>query len=438
MNNKTFSILTLGCRVNQYEADCISEVLLERGFEQVPFGTGADIAIVNTCTVTSESDRKSRQMIRRAVSASNGGHVIVTGCFAETGRSTVDSISGVSYITGNGKKSEIPNVIDKLMAGQTVPSDNTDISEAAFDVMSLKTPQRTRSYIKIEDGCDSKCAYCIIPKARGSVRSKPYDVIIEEGRALYEAGCREVILTGIETAAYGKDFAKEPFYGYSLAKVINGIADIGYERIGLGSLDPTVMNDGFVSAISNIPSLMPHFHLSVQSGCTTVLNRMRRRYNAKMLEECIGRLKAAIPDVTLSADIITGFPGETDEEFAETLEFIRKTEFLHLHIFPYSIREGTAAATMKDQIPGDVKSARLHTLYEEQEKIKKALCEAYVASHKASPVSVLVEKVTEGIAYGHSEHFAEIEFSGSECLVGKTVKVVLTDTDGEICKGNIL
>lgn len=438
MNNKTFSILTLGCRVNQYEADYISEILIERGFVQVPFGTAADVSVVNTCTVTSESDRKSRQMIRRAVSASNGGHVIVTGCFAETGRDAALNIEGVSYITGNGKKSEIPNVIDRLLSGESVAHDNTDIKETPFDLMKLKTPQRTRSYIKIEDGCDSHCAYCIIPKARGHVRSKPYDVIMEEGRALYEAGCREVILTGIETAAYGRDFAKEPFYGYSLSKVIEGISEIGYERIGLGSLDPTVMNEGFVSAISKIPALMPHFHLSVQSGCTTVLNRMRRRYNIKMLEECINRLKSAIPNVTLSADIITGFPGETDAEFAETLDFIQKTEFLHLHIFPYSIREGTPAAAMSDQVPGDVKSSRLHVLSEEQAKIKKALCESYVTSHKAHPVSVLVEKAENGIAYGHSEHFAEIEFPGDECLVGKAVKVILSETDGTVCKGSIM
>lgn len=433
METKTFSVLTLGCRVNQYESDCLAEALTSEGLKKVDFGEKCDVAIVNTCTVTAESDRKSRQMIRRAVSSAN--NIIVTGCYAETGRTAVEAMNNVTYVTGNGKKSAVCKAALSLIKGEKVIPEFPDVSTCPYDVMISTVPQRTRSYIKIEDGCDSRCAYCIIPKARGSVRSKEKELIIKEAKALYDAGCREVILTGIETAAYGKDFGKQPYYGHALAEVIRAVADIGYERIGLGSLDPSVMNEAFVNTIAQIPSLMPHFHLSVQSGCSSVLARMRRRYNRAMLEENIARLRRWVPDVTLSADIIVGFPGETEEEFSETLAFVERIKFLHLHIFPYSVREGTEAAQMKGQLPGNVKSERLHRLSASQAIIKKELLDSYVEAHRDLPVCVLVEEVKNGKLFGHSEHYAEVMFEGLECLVGSSVPVKLISTDGELCFG---
>lgn len=434
---KTAAILTLGCRVNQYESDFITHSLSKKGYVFVPFGTPADVTIVNTCTVTAESDRKSRQMIRRAVSASPGGIVIVTGCYAETGTEAVTSIDGVTYVTGNSKKSAIPDIIDTLSVGQTVIVDVDDVNSAAFDPMMLPSPERIRSYIKIEDGCDNRCSYCIIPAARGKIRSRPYEQIICEAKALYGAGALEVILTGIETASYGRDFEREAFYGASLAKVIFGVSEIGIPRIGLGSLEPTVMNDRFIAEISNIPSLMPHYHISVQSGSSGVLRRMRRRYNSDMLKDAIARLKAAIPDVTLSADVITGFPGETEEEFRETLDFIKETGFLHLHIFPYSIRRGTEAATMPGQLPNEVKSERLHILSDTQKVIKSKLLDSYVADHRGNPVKVLAETESDGILHGHSEHFVEVSFDGSAELIGKICNVILMEHDGNVCLGKI-
>ncbi len=436
--HKTVSILTLGCRVNQYESDYIMQTLAEKGYETVPFGTQSDVTVVNTCTVTAESDRKSRQMIRRAVAASPEGKIIVTGCYAETGTDTIRTIEGITYITGNAKKSDIPDAIDKLLNGLDVESTIYEIDEAEFDPMMLTSPERTRSYIKIEDGCDNRCSYCIIPSARGKVRSKPLTDILTEAKSLYDAGCREVILTGIETAAYGRDFEREPYYGYSLAGVIEEVEAIGFRRIGLGSLEPTVMRGEFAERIAKSKSLMPHFHLSVQSGSTGVLNRMRRRYNGKMLEESVERLKMCVPDVTLSADIIVGFPGETDEEFLETVDFVKRTRFLHLHIFPYSIREGTEAAVMKDQITGPVKSDRLKKLSDIQADIKRELLEEYVKVHDSLPVSVLVEKVTDGVAEGHSEHFVEVKFSGDSVMVGKPYDVVLESSDGDVCFGKCI
>lgn len=434
-NRRTAAILTLGCRVNQYESDYISQCLFERGFEIVEFGTPADVTIVNTCTVTAESDRKSRQMIRRAVSASNGGIVIVAGCYAETGTDDVAVIDGVSYVTGNSAKSKIPEILDSLTDKSECVVDVEDVNTAPFDPMMLTTPQRTRSYIKIEDGCDNKCSYCIISSARGGVRSKPTCDVVAEAKALRLAGCPEVILTGIETSAYGRDLSKDSYYGRSLADVIERVSDLGYTRIGLGSLEPTVMNEAFTSRIAKIDGLMPHFHLSVQSGSTTVLNRMRRRYNARQLSEAIERLKAAIPEVTLSADVIVGFPGETEEEFNETLEFFKKHKFMHLHIFPYSIRKGTEAATMKGQVAGPVKNERLKRLSDEQKKINLALLEEYVASHREKAVNVLVEKVENGAAVGHSEHYVEVSFDAEDVCAGDICTVTLCNTDGDACFG---
>ena len=430
-NIRTAALITLGCRVNQYETDVISENLRERGFTIVPFGTPADVTVINTCTVTGESDRKSRQAIRRAVAVSPGAPIIVTGCYAETGKEAVSIIPGVTCVIGNGRKSHVPDIAESLLSGDGVGPVMDDGRE-----MVLRSPQRTRSYIKIEDGCNNRCSYCIIPRARGRVRSKALSDIICEGRALREGGCREVILTGIETASYGLDLdVHDRYFGESLAGVIESLADIGFERIGLASLEPTVMNDGFIGRIARIPSLLPHFHLSVQSGSTTVLNRMRRRYNTKMLEEGMMRMREAVPEATFSADIITGFPGESDAEFSETVDFARRGRFMHLHIFPYSKREGTEAAQMPDQVSQQVKRERLRELSCVQSEIKRSLLNEYVGHHMKRAVHVLVESVSDGIGVGHSEHYAEVRFETHRAEVGDIACVRLTGHDGEICFG---
>ncbi len=430
-NSFNAAIVTLGCRVNQYESDVISQSLEELGFNIVPFGTPADVTIINTCTVTAESDRKSRQLIRRALSAAPSTKLIVTGCYAETGTEEILSIDGVTYISGNARKSALPEKALLLAKGAKGGVDIHDIFASSFDLMSLKSPKRTRSYIKIEDGCDNRCAYCIIPHARGKVRSKPRDVINEEARRILDGGCLEVILTGIETAAYGRDFAHEPYYGASLAAVICDMASLGFPRIRLGSLDPNVLNERFISAVRDIPALMPHFHLSVQSSSSSVLNRMRRPYNAEQLRRGIRRLRDALPDATLSADVIVGFPGETDEEFRETVDFAIEADFLHLHIFPYSKRAGTEAAEMDGQISDSVKAERLHSLESAHKEQKKMRLDDYVNAHKITPVYVMGEKCVEGEMRGHSEHFVEIRFRGDTSHVKKVCPVRLTHTDGE-------
>lgn len=435
---KTASIVTLGCRVNQYESDAIGELLKETGFELIPSGSPADVIIINTCTVTSESDRKSRQIIRRAASLSPGAKIIVTGCYAQTHFSEAADINGVTYVTGNFKKSEIPVIAKLLSEGDlgNIPSVQLDMEKAEYDCMTLKSPMRTRSYLKIEDGCDNRCSYCIIPAARGKVRSKPVGVISHEIDRLARGGCREIILTGIEVAAYGRDFGAEPYLGNSLAGIIELTAKSGIERIRLGSLDPIIFNKEFTSRISSLNAVMPHFHLSVQSGSTSVLNRMRRRYSVEKLFECIENAKDAFNGVMLSADIITGFPGETEEEFIQTLEFIKEIGFLHLHIFPYSPRAGTMAAEMDGQLPVEIKNERLKILSEEQKKIKEKMLTRYFMDHREKSVHVLAETYREGHIIGHSEHFVEIQIPYNHNVSGKIVEACLESSNGQVCCGS--
>ncbi len=431
------SILTLGCRVNQYESDTIKSSLKARGITIVPFGDPADLAMVNTCTVTAESDRKSRQMIRRA--AQSAEHIAVTGCFAQISADTALTLGKSVYVFGNSDKASLADNIISILKGEYSAERNavTPPTDPRAVAMKLDTPMRSRSFVKIEDGCENRCSYCIINKARGPVRSKHPDLVIDEITALAAKGCHEVILTGIETASYGMDFAERKPYGHALADLIEKVAEIdGIERIGLGSLEPTVMTDYFVSRAARVKKLLPHFHLSIQSGCSRILAKMRRRYTAVMAAEAIGRMKKALPEATYSADVIVGFPGETEEDFHETVEFCRGIEFLHLHIFPYSKREGTEAAEMDGQLHDSIKHKRLIALESEAKQIKRRLLEKYVNDHKKEPVYVLCEKMVGSSAFGHSEHFIEVTVTDRTADVGEIIPVYLDSTDGNTCTGH--
>ncbi len=428
------AIVTLGCRVNQYESEAIAGLLEADGFEIVPFGTCADVTVVNTCTVTAESDRKSRQHIRRAVSASPDGKVIVTGCFAQISPEEAKAINGVSAVVGNADKSYLPALVRDLYEGRAPESAVivSDLKNAPYDTLTLPVPRRARAFIKIEDGCENRCAYCIIPAARGKVRSKEPCVVIREAETLARAGCSEITLTGIETAAYGQDSGGR----FSLATLLSDLAHVpGIRRIGLGSLDPSLMRDSFLETASTVPALLPHFHISLQSGSSSVLRRMRRPYNAGQAMERIDALRRVFPHAMLTADVIVGFPGESDSEFEETLDFCQKMNFMHLHIFPYSVRKGTEAADMPDQVPEPVKKERAARLAEVQRQIKSELLANYVEKHKSAPVSLLIEEFKGGYALGHSEHFVEIRIPAGNHRVGDTVEAYLTETDGEVCTG---
>lgn len=428
------SIYTLGCRVNQYESDALSERLSAVGFEIVPFGTPCDITVVNTCTVTAESDRKSRQLVRRAAAYSKGGAVIVTGCFAQVAPDDAEKL-GAACVVGNGDKDKIAEIALRIAEGGEYREKVTDLSEAGYDSLTVSRPKRVRTFVKIEDGCENKCAYCIIPRARGRVRSKAPQEVLREVGVIAAAGCSEIILTGIETASYGRDLGH-----YGLGDLIRDVSRVeGVRRIALGSLDPSAVNAAFMDKVADIDSLLPHFHLSVQSGCTKTLNRMRRRYTAEKVLENMELVRSRIPDVTFSADIITGFPGESEQDFLESAQFCASARFMHLHIFPYSERKGTEAENMPDKIPEAERKRRAGFLAKQQEAVQGEILDSYIAAHSDphSPVYVLCEKQEDGVLFGHTEHFAECRIQSENDFTGKIIPTVLKGREGAVLEGTV-
>lgn len=434
MNRRyTVGILTLGCKVNQYESEAIAEALEARGFDICPCTQKCDAYIINTCTVTAESDRKARQMIRRVMSKDENAYILVTGCYAQISPDDVASIDGVDYICGNSNKM---SVVDKLCSlvesGKNsspeicVPS----LEKAEFECMSIKKFERTRAYVKIEDGCESKCTYCTIPKARGAIRSKPFSDVIDEVKALVCGGCYEVVLTGIETGSYGDDLGKDESLSSLICEVdkINGLG-----RIRLGSLDPTVIKPEFVEKIKDLRTLAPHFHLSLQSGSDAILAKMKRKYNSAQAMRSIQRLRDAMPDVKFTTDIIVGFPGETDEDFQATCDFVKEARFLMIHAFPYSKRKGTPAAEMKDQIPENVKKERVRILTEIGKEIRRGILDEIIS--KEEPKEVLFETFADGYVYGHTEDFVEVKVKNDFAMHGELAWVKLKSHDGNVCEG---
>ena len=433
--SKTASILTLGCKVNQYESEAIAEALASHGFSLCAPSEICDVYIINTCTVTAESDRKARQFIRRALSRNPRAFVLVTGCMAQTDAKSIQEIEGVDFICGNRNKMAVVEATLRLCReGQKPAAPITDVPTlegAGFEEMSIQRFGRTRAYIKIEDGCESRCTYCIIPAARGHIRSKPMEAVLDEVRCLTEGGCREVVLTGIETASWGRDLGDRDLA--DLLEEVDRIPGIG--RVRLGSLDPTIMRQGFVDRIAKLPSLAPHFHLSMQSGSDAVLARMKRKYNRTQALAAIERLRKAIPDVQLTTDIIVGFPGETDADFEATMEFARKARFLMIHVFPYSKRQGTPAAILPDQIPGSIKKQRVAALSALASEIRADILQTKITG--GQPVRVLFETYENGVATGHTPDFIEVRVAAPQSLHAKTCEVRLTGVseDGTACYG---
>ncbi len=434
-NKYTVGILTLGCKVNQYESEAIAEALAASGLSVLPHTELCDVYIINTCTVTAESDRKACQFIRRAIQKNPSAYILVTGCLAEVDAKRIASIEGVDYVCGNSNKLSLVSATLKLIeAGHKNISPELcigDVSCAPFEQMSITAFERTRAYVKIEDGCESKCTYCIIPYARGKIRSKPMREVIDEVKTLTQNGCREVVLTGIETASYGRDLENT-----DLATLLCEVDKIdGIGRVRLGSLDPSLITPKFVERIKDLKSLAPHFHLSLQSGSSRVLAMMKRKYNAEMALKGIRLLKDNIKNVKFTTDVIVGFPGETDDDFSETLEFAKKAEFLMMHVFPYSKRKGTPASIMPDQIPSETKKKRAEELSSLAKSIRADILEKKVAQSPCC--EVLFETYANGIAKGHTEDFIEVAVESKLPLHSEFRQVRLTHTDGSLCFGVI-
>ena len=401
-----------------YESCAIAERLKEEGFT-VKRGGICDYYIVNTCAVTSESERKSRQLIRRCASK---GKVLVIGCASQLNRNYAD-IPNVIYNGGNKNKSA---VIDALRGDDFCVDAVEDMEGAVYEPMLLngidELFSECRAFIKIQDGCNGNCTYCIIPKCRGSVRSREPDEIVEEAKRLTEKGYKEVILTGIEVGAYNK---------LRLYELINTVAQVdGIKRLRLGSLSPNVINDDFLSNISCNGKFMPHIHLSLQSCNDRILQLMKRPYRKKDIVERVAAIRRYIPNCMISADIIV----ETEEEFTETLELLKELRIYHVHSFPYSERSGTPAATMPESVPKEIRSKRNTHLLAECGKVRESIFEGMVGK----VLSVLVEKIQDGVANGHSEEFIETAFPADKNVsVGSILNIKITSYDSDRLYGRM-
>lgn len=428
----TAAVYTLGCRLNQYESTAIEETLAARGFLILPFTEKCDVYIINTCAVTEESEKKSRKIVRRAHSENPDAFVIVMGCASQVHSDVMAKIPGVAYVCGNRNKLSAADAACALVRGEDLceKSKIEDVEEAPLEKMSITRSERTRAYVKIEDGCDNHCTYCIIKTARGNVVSRPADEIVAEVEKLCRAGYEEAVLTGIETASYGKDLGGK----YTLADLIRDVAEkTPIKRIRLGSLEPSVLKKEFVDSIAAEPKFMPSFHLSLQSGSNKVLADMKRKYNREMVLERVEYIKSVMPDATFTCDIIVGFPGESEEDFADTYDIAEKIGFLHMHVFPFSKREGTPAAAMPCQLPESVKNERVKKLMELDERLRRENAERFIGKK----ADVLYETEKGGVYTGHAPNMLEVQSEAGEDIKGKIVPTVFCYYDGEKVIGKI-
>lgn len=409
----------LGCKVNQYEADAYAAIFREKGAEIGSFDQVCDVYVVNTCSVTNLGDRKSRQMLRRAKRLNPGAIVVATGCYAQTAFAEVSAMDEVDLVIGTASRHRIYELAEAAMRGEK-PDTRVDImKEREFEELETRgSAERSRAYIKIEDGCDNFCSYCIIPYARGPVRSRKLENILAEARRLAGLGYREAVLTGIHVASYGKDMD----CGHGLTDVIEAVAGVeGIERIRISSIDPRAFTEDFVARAAACEKLCRHFHISLQSGSASVLKRMNRKYTPEQYLDILTRIRAAMPDCSVTTDIICGFPEETEEEFAETLDFVRKAAFARIHVFPYSERRGTAAARMP-QIPHPVREKRAAVLA----KVGEELRESFERGFIGKTVTVLFEQTKNGVAEGLSKNYIRVCVPSDADLTDSIAPVKIT------------
>ena len=389
----------LGCKVNAYETEVMEQLLIENGYEIVDFGDIADVYVINTCSVTNIADRKSRQMIHQAARRNPNAIIVAAGCYVQTSKDEAMADPDIDIIIGNNEKNRIVELLNDCIANKHEDKE-TEIAgihdlthEITYEDMLLKkTMEHTRAFIKVQDGCNQFCTYCIIPYARGRVRSRSIEDVLNEVRLLVESGVKEVVLTGIHVSSYGVDT------GSSLIELIEAINEVpGLMRIRLSSLEPRIVTDEFVDRLSKVNKICPHFHLSLQSGSDSVLQRMNRKYDAAEYENCCRILREKFEHPAITTDIICGFPRETDEEFAETCEFVRKIKFFETHLFKYSKRKGTVAAGMSGQIVEAVKAERSHILSDIQKEYKREFMSYYIG--RETKILVEDKEVIGGASY---------------------------------------
>lgn len=430
---KKVAFYTLGCKVNQYETNAMIERFIKKNYEIVDFEELSDIYVINTCTVTNMSDRKSRQIIRRVKQINPNSILVVTGCYAQVASRELEKIEEIDLIVGNTEKKDIVNIVENYKKDISSKHEISDINNQKefVDFGTTTYTEKTRAVIKVQDGCNNFCSYCIIPYAKGRVRSRKLESVIDEIKSIAQKGIQEVVITGIHVASYGLDFKDENIRLIDLLEEINKVE--GIKRIRLGSLEPNIITDEFVQRLKNVDKICDHFHLSLQSGCTETLKRMNRKYTTEDFEKVVERLRNAFPNVALTTDIIVGFPDETDEEFNTTYEYLKKIKFYKMHVFKYSQRKGTRAAVMPNQIDGNIKEERSHKLIELSNRNEEEFLDRYIGKE----VYVLFEQEEGEYIKGHTSNYLVVKAKGKE-LENKMLRVKITSREGDELIGKIM
>lgn len=428
---KKAASFALGCKVNQYESEAIAELFAEKGYEIVGIDEEADVYVINTCTVTNFGDKKSRQLIRKVKRQNENAIVAVVGCYAQTAPKELMEIAGVNLVIGTKDRAQIVEMVEQYDRANGVENHVSDImKERVFEPLSIqKLANRTRAYLKIQDGCSQYCSYCIIPYARGPIRSREPQEVVAEVKRLAENGFKEVVLTGIHVASYGKDRRDT-----SLLDILKQVHEVeGIERIRFSSIEPNVVTEEFAQTMATLPKVCDHFHLSLQSGCDKTLKEMNRKYDTEKYRQAAATLRKYLPKVALTTDIIVGFPGETEEDFRESYAFAEEIGFAKIHVFPYSPKRGTPAAARKDQLLNAVKAERSHTLIQLSDK----MAADFLADAVGTDAEVLYERaVGDGIYEGHTTNYMKVHGRSEVDLINRICKTHITRAEGEMLFGD--
>lgn len=426
---------TLGCRVNTYESEAMAEKFVREGYEIVEFSEKADVYVINTCSVTNMGDKKSRQIIGKARRLNEEAIIAAVGCYSQIAPDEVSAIEGVDVVLGTRNKGDIVYYVNKARDEQKQQIQVAEVlKNKEFEDLSIADYQdKTRAFLKIQDGCNRFCAYCLIPYTRGAVCSKDFNKVMQEIKDLASHGFKEIILSGIHTASYGVDLEEK----VSVVDILEAIENIdGIERVRIGSIDPTFFTEDVVKRIVCLKKLCPQFHLSLQSGCDATLKRMNRRYSSKKYEEIVNLLRDKIKDVSITTDVIVGFPGETDEEFNETYEFLKRIKLTKTHIFKYSQRTGTKAYSMENQVDGTAKDKRSKILIE----LNKANEENFTKSYIGKTLDVLFEEKyskEENYYVGYTKNYIRVIAKADCDISSKILNVKIENAQGEIAKGTL-
>lgn len=434
----TVAFHTLGCKVNHYETEAIWQLFKAEGYERKEYESTADVYVINTCTVTNTGDKKSRQVIRRAIRSNPDAVIAVTGCYAQTSPAEIMAIPGVDIVVGTQDRTKLLGLIEQFkVERQPINGVRNIMKTRVYEELDVPAfTDRTRASLKIQEGCNNFCTFCIIPWARGLMRSRDPQEVLKQAQQLVDAGYKEIVLTGIHTGGYGEDMKD-----YNLAMLLRDLEEQvhGLKRIRISSIEASQISDEVIEVLANSKKVVPHLHIPIQSGSDTVLKRMRRKYSMDYFADRLVKLHKALPGLAVTSDVIVGFPGETEEEFLETYHFIKDHKFSELHVFPYSKRTGTPAARMENQVDEEIKNERVHRLITLSDQLAKEYASRYEGEIvEVIPENRFNENQEQGLYEGYTANYLKVVFPGSEDMIGEVVKVKITKSGYPFSEGQFV